>query len=244
MNYNDIFICKNQNEVNKVDKLIDVKPELLRLLNHPLKWLVFFLTCVQFSSPFAQIRLCEENALMYSTCYELHKDGSFTFEYSDCTGTTIGSGKFTKKRKSLILNFENMKVNPEVTHKFDGAMGSYVSIRVFDLLQKEPDPFVRIVYNEKTYITNIDGHCKLQYTGGAIKILQSNRDTIVITPDKDESNSYEVYNMPIGVSTVEEGRIVELIKTRKKYMLRQKDLFYTDKKGFFPKWRTRYYVEI
>lgn len=222
-------------------------PDFKKITNTISAWLfsVYFVLSVLFfsiSSSLAQTKLCEANSVLYSVCYDLQNDGSFSYRYTDCTGMTIGTGKFTRKRRKMTLKFENTSVTPIIESRLDGEMNNHVSIRVFDILHKEPEVFARILYNEKSYFTNIDGHCKLQYSGGDIKIPLSNNDTIVITPDEDKSNSYEVYRMPLGVSIVEAGRIVELIKAGKKYKLREKFMLYSDKRGFYPKRRTRCFV--
>ena len=187
--------------------------------------------------------MCEENSVMYSICYELSSNGNFKYDFSHCTGSVIGKGLFKKTKKSLTFTFDTIVV-PQIHQQLTHLKSGIVKISHYHLANGYGIEFAKVNYNLKSYRTDSSGVVEIDYFGGPIVIYQYfERDSIIINPDKDKFNKYEIFWNSPGDIFMKQGKVVKMTKIGEKYKFKEKVLDYDDKKNiYFPKWRTTYYV--
>lgn len=208
------------------------------------RFIFFFLFAT--TTILAQTKLCEESAVGYSVCFNLEKDSIFSFEFNHCTGSTLGIGKYTKNKKTLTFVFDAVDVpKPPINKYYDTELTNKVKITTYHEKSKFPIEFVSIFYLDKENWTDEEGNYFVDYSGGSITITDYN--DIVINPDKDSSNTYEIYLATDIINTyVDGGTIVKMKKVGEKYKLKEKVRFNKKKRGeqeYYLKWTTKYYVE-
>ncbi len=192
---------------------------------------------------FSQIRICEKNSAMYSVCYELDSVGNFKYKYSHCTGSVNGIGTFRKTKKSIIFTFDTF-TTPRIHKQQAQLKKGIVKISFYHFLSINPDDNAIINYNNNIYISDSSGVVEINYNGGPIAIHQySKPDSIILNPDKDQSNKYDIFWNYSWETYMPQGTIIRMTKHGKKYKYKEKVLGYSNRKNiYYPRWRTTYYI--
>ena len=207
------------------------------------RFIFFFLFAT--TTILAQTKLCEESAVGYSVCFNLEKDSIFSFEFNHCTGSTLGIGKYTKNKKTLTFVFDTL-VYPRINKYYDKELTNMVKITTYGIKNESPLDFIEMLYLDKVFYTDFDGSYSFDYSGGSITIKEDFGNSIVINPEKDLCNNYEIFMFITDDSYVEGGTIVKMKKVGEKYKLKEKVRFNKKKRGeqeYYLKWTTKYYVE-
>ena len=194
-------------------------------------------------STFSQTKMCEENSVLYSICYELDSTGHFKYDFNHCTGSVLGSGSFKKSKKSIIFTFDSI-ITPVIHGQHNQLKNSIIRINRYHLLNGYPIEFAKVNYKQKSYRTDSTGLVEIDYSGGPIVVYQHHeRDSIIINPDKDNFNKYEVFWQSPGDTFMKQGTIIKMTEKSGKYKFKEKLLGYDDKKDvYFPEWRITYYI--
>ena len=206
--------------------------------------LTFLLSFLTFKA-ICQKSLCEENSVLYSVCYQLDPYGKFTYDYTHCTGTVLGKGSYTIGAKAITFSFDSV-TSPIIQITNSQLPKGQIKISYLHLSKGYPFEHAPIYYQDKAFRTDSLGVVTLDYSGGPIKIYQffGERDSILIHPDRDNKNSYEILWHTTGDTFMPKGRKIELVKRGGKYKFREKVLGYNaEKDKYFPKWQTTYYIE-
>jgi len=137
------------------------------------------------------------DAVLYSSCYYLNEeDNTFRFNYSDCTGETIGYGKYLETRKKIKFQFEKRNRYILETQKLKEIPDGTVKIQVRDI-ETDNTFFLKIsvLYNGIEMEPNINGLIELEYKKGEISIYQDvygKLRVLEINPKEDNSNFYDL----------------------------------------------------
>lgn len=138
----------------------------------------------------SQVNFCCHKGFV-RTCYNLHQDGVFTYELYHCLGTDYATGTFEKKRSSYILTI--FPSSPKITKQNEKFPAGKVSILCRDTILHSPVEDIRIDYKGQTFYSGSGGLAQLDYSGDEIAIYRFlENDHIIIRPDLDDSNSYNV----------------------------------------------------
>ena len=210
-----------------------------------MKLLLTLVLIIWTSKAVCQSYLCEVNSVLYSVCYQLKPNGEFTYDYSHCTGSVLGKGTFEMSEKSVSFVFDTI-TSPKIISSTSHLSKGQVKISYFHLSNGYPFENAPIYYNQIKFQTDTLGVLTLDYSGGPIKIYQIHfgKDSILIHPDKDGKNNYEIFWHTTGDIFMPKGRKIEMVKRGKKFKSREKVLGYNaEKDKYFRKWRTKFYVE-
>ncbi len=212
------------------------------------RFIFFFLFAT--TTILAQTKLCEERkSALYSVCYTLDKNGTFTYRFAHCTGSEVGAGKYTNCKDTLTFVFDTVIAPVTTINKhYDNELTNKVKITLYDAKNKFPIDFAEIIYSNKgSYMTDEEGNCSFDYSGGSIEIRDWNSRELTINPDKDSSNTYEIYlaaDNGLGKMYVDGGTIRKMNKVGKKYELKEKVRHvHKEYEGYYYTWITKYYVE-
>jgi len=197
-----------------------------------------------YSIGYSQSEICEENSVMYSVCYQIDTNGTFTYDYSHCTGSELGLGTYSKSKRSIEFKFDSLQ-SPEIKSANRKRENGTVAISHLHLSDGYVMEWARIDYNGETYRTDTLGKVTINYSGGPITVYQSfDKDSLTINPDSDDMDEYFIYWHSPGDSFVEKGKVIKMKKVGNKYKLKEKVLGYDDKKDkYYPYQRTTYYIE-
>lgn len=200
-------------------------------------------------SAFSQIRLCEENAVMYSICYQLDTNGTFTYAFRHCTGIVSGQGKYSHQKNSLVFHFDTL-LSPQVYRYHVPEMAGKVRISYTPLGTPSIPANCLVRYAGINTVLQEDGSVTINYAGGPVIIIQRNiySDSIVINPGEEAYNHYDIRWLSPADSYTEAGKTVTMKKTGKRYRYRDTVLVYSENKKYgYPqwktKWKTTYYTE-
>ncbi|NMH27584.1 hypothetical protein [Flavobacterium silvaticum] len=172
---------------------------------------------------FSQSTLCEENSVLYSNCYTLNADGTFSFRYSGCGQVELARGTFIKKGKSIRFHFDEMEIPQiEINKSRLDTLANRLLIHVFFLEDGEPSPFTKIDYNGKTYETDWSGRRELDYTGGTITVYSLYGSSTTIDPKSGDDNFYEIRFPTPGPIFLKGGTTIEMKRKGEKYLLKEK----------------------
>lgn len=186
---------------------------------------------------FCQSFLCEENSRMYSICYKLDSLGNFNYRYSHCTGALIGSGKYKITRKKLYFYFDSIK-ETQIIQNHSKLNINLVKITLFDILDSNFMYYIGIKYNNQLYYTDTSGTVKLSYTGGPIVVYSGKeKDSIILNPDKDSSNQYDIYCLSAFNTFMESCTVKTMVKSGNRYKLKENALGYSIRKNKYYKIR-------
>ncbi len=204
-------------------------------------WIIFNLLITSFG--YSQTEICEENSVMYSICYQLDTNGTFTYDYSHCTGSVLGSGTYTKSKKSIGFTFDTLQ-SPQITSSYKKLNGK-VTISHFHITDGFAMEWAKVNYNGQIYRTDSLGKVTINYSGGPIIVYQYfDKDSLTINPGSDQMDEYYIYWHSPGDTFVRKGKVIKLKKVGDKYKLKEKVLGYDDKKDkYYPYQRTTYYIE-
>lgn len=193
---------------------------------------------------YSQTEICEENSVMYSICYQLDSNGTFKYTYSHCTGSEFGVGHYSKSKKSIEFTFDTLTA-PQIKGINGERNDMTISISYFHLLDGYAMEWARIDYKGATYRTDSLGTVTLKYSGGPVIIFQYfDKDSLIINPDSDNTDTYFVYWHSPGDTFVNKGNVIKMKKVGDKYNFKEKVLSYDDKKDrYYPYQRTTYYIE-
>jgi hypothetical protein len=122
---------------------------------------LMILTCVNV---YSQTRFCEENASMYSKCYNLDSNGHFTFHYSNCTGAIIGAGTYTKKKKSIAFQFDSLQ-SPQIQKTNNNDTSGKVIFYYSHITSGYHMESAEIDYEGQIYRTDSLGKVEIDYSG-------------------------------------------------------------------------------
>lgn len=193
---------------------------------------------------FSQTEICEENSVMYSICYQLYSNRTFTYDYSHCTGSEIGFGTYSKSKKSIVFNFDTL-ISPQIKGFNGDRNNGTVSISHFHITDGYAKEWTKVMYKEEAYRTDCLGSVTLNYSGGAITIFQYfDKDSLIINPNSDRADTYFVYWHSPGDTIISKGKEIRMVKVGNKYKLKEKALKYDDRHDiYYPYQRTTYYIE-
>jgi hypothetical protein len=202
------------------------------------------LTCILLFislKSFSQIKMCEENTRMYFKCYQLDSNGTFNYVFGHCTGSYIGIGSYVQSKKTLTFNFDTMGAplihghNQELKH-------GLVEISYYHLIDKRIMYFEKVLYRQKEYRTDLNGKLVLNYQGGPVIIYRNYGDSVIINPGNEKFNSYDIFWYSSWETYVKKGTKIKMKKRGNRYKLRQRVKGYSERRGYYPKWRTTFYV--
>ncbi len=209
-----------------------------------MKILLTILILAVYTEAFSQTKICEENSMMYSVCYNLDSNGGFRYKFQHCTGSVLGIGSYVKTKNSIRFTFDSITSPQIYSHKVDIETGK-VEISYHHLTDGYPMEFEKVNYNGQSYFTDSIGIIKINYSGGPIVLYQSfEKDSIVINPANENSNNkYEVLWHSAGDTFMKQGTSIIMKKTDKKYKFKEKVLGYNNRtENYFPMWKTTYYI--
>lgn len=193
---------------------------------------------------YSQTEICEENSFMYSICYQLDSNGTFTYDYSHCTGSVLGIGNYSKTKNSIELKFDTLR-SPQIKSVNGNKNNGTVTISYHHISDGYAMEWARVDYNGKAYRTDSLGKVIINYSGGPIEVYQYfDKDSLIINPDSDQMDEYFIYWHSPGDTFVRKGKEIKLTKVGDKYKLKEKVLGYNDKKDkYYPYQRITYYIE-
>ncbi|MGX7668748.1 hypothetical protein [Flavobacterium pedocola] len=203
-----------------------------------------FLSLLTHFPGYSQKKICEEKTVMFSQCYSLEKDGTFTYTYRDCTGGSIGKGKYVETKKNISFFFETVPTL-EISKKEIPENGKTVTLNLYDITDKNPMPGIEISYGGQKFMTDENGTVSIAYSEGPITIHKFfSSDRLEINPKEDKANRYNVFWQLYNTSLVEKGTVTVLRKKGSRYKFKEATKKYNEKtETYRPYTRTAYYAE-
>jgi hypothetical protein len=192
---------------------------------------------------YSQIEICEHKSVMYSVCYKLDTNGTFTYDYSHCTGSLLGSGTYSKSKKSIEFTFDTLQ-SPQIKRASKNNNGKVIISR-YHITDGFAMELEKVEYKGQTYQTDTLRKVTINYSGGPIIVYQYfDKDSLIINPDIDQMDEYFIYWHSPGDTFVKKGKVVKVKKVGNKYKLKEKVLRYNDKKDkYYSCQRIKYYIE-
>lgn len=195
-------------------------------MNRLIGVLFIILTFGQLGS--TQTTICEKNTTLYFSCYKLFSDQKFIYRYIDGAGGKIGIGTYTRDKKELRFEYDSL-VSPIIVPSKDKRLGKNIHITCSYVLDSFPRLFHPVVYNNKLFFCDSSGQVSIpNYTEGII-LVHNYVDSILINPQKDQANRYQIYTHSAGDQFIPKGSVQVLEKRGRFYRRRIKTYF--DKKG-------------
>lgn len=177
---------------------------------------------------YSQTTICEKNTILYFSCYKLFSNQKFIYQYIDGAGGKIGIGTYTQNKKELIFEYDTL-VSPIIIQSKDSSLSGNIHITCSYILDSFPRLFHPVVYNKKIFFCDSLGQVTIpNYTQGTI-LIHNYVDSILINPQIDNSNRYQLYTHSIGDQFIAKGTVQTLEKKGRFYRRRIKTYF--DKKG-------------
>lgn len=196
------------------------------------------------SSTISQTSICEEGAFMYSICYHLDSNNSFSYEYSHCTGVDYGLGTYIKKKNSIIFNFDSI-YSPLIQKKYDSSLARKVRIQILNIAYKTPIMEVGALYHGKSIEIDTTGFVTIDYSDSSIVIFNSySKDYFLISPKKDSCNDYRIFWSDSFISFVKAGKIIKMKRNNGKWMYKKEIFLVSEKKEKIEKSKLKtFYLE-
>lgn len=204
---------------------------------------LFVLILTLLSKGLAQTKLCEENSKMYSICYYLDSNGMFNCSSYFCSSEAYGAGTYKKTKKTLTFTFDSL-IYPKIDKQFVAIDSGKVKISVHHLSSGLPIEYINVFYNNRIFRTNSSGKVEFKYTGGPIGIYSFlELDSVIINPEKDNFNNYEIFWSARKCTAIEKGTIITMTKKGNRYKYKHKVRAYDNKKNiYYEKWITSKYL--
>lgn len=191
---------------------------------------------------FAQRKLYEIGASMYSKCFILDDNHTFRYAYHHCTGSEVGIGTYKRTGNQIKFVFDSISA-PVITKSMNRAHLDSVKIMIRNIGTNQVEWYTKVVYNDTVYENEQTGSYMIPYTDGSIGIVNflDSVPSLFLNPGQEHYNDYTIQWFNDTNTFVKSGKKVKMKRVYGNYRLKEKVRGYTDKRGYSPiKWITYY----